>query len=56
MKNNDDKKIKDYMKKLSDDFGGQIVVYTEHVDDVFKATKERLDSIDEKLEKRNKTL
>lgn len=46
----DKKEIKGYMKKLSDDFRKQIGVYIEYTDDKFRATNEKLTSIDKKLD------
>jgi hypothetical protein len=50
MTEKDKKEIKGYMKKLSDDFGKQIGVYIENVNDRFKVTNEKLGAIDKKLD------
>ncbi len=56
MTEKDKKEIKGYMKKLSDDFGKQIGVYVEDVNDRFKATAEGTAGVNEKLDRIEKTL
>lgn len=51
-----EKEIKNCMKELSDDFGKQIGVYIEHVDDKFKSVNEKFDSIDKKLDSHTEML
>ena len=56
MTDKDKKEIKGYMKKLYDDFGKQIGVYIEDVNDRFKATNEGYTGINERLDRIEKTL
>jgi hypothetical protein len=46
----DEKEIKNYMKELSDDFGKQVGVYVEHVDNKFKVVNEGITAIHKKLD------
>lgn len=56
MTDKDKKEIKGYMKKLSDDFGKQIGVYVEDINDRFKALGEGTNSTNEQLDRMEKTL
>lgn len=49
--NKNEKRLKEFRKEIGKDFSTQIGVYTEEIKDQYKAINERLDSIDEKLEK-----
>lgn len=51
MTEKDKKEIKSHMNKLSKDFGSQIKVYIEHVNDRFKAAGEGMEAVNEKLDK-----